>query len=153
WRILRHNGSALDAVVRATVELENDPVFNAGVGSCLNHEGNVEVDASLMEGTTFCVGAVGAVPHLRNPILLAKAVMETGRHVLLVGDGAERFARAQGFPVASREELVTERQLRRWQSAQTAGEPGTVGAVAMDAAGRLAAATSTGGVFGKLPGR
>ena len=140
-------------MVRAVVELEDDPVFNAGVGSCLNQEGNVEVDASLVEGTTFRAGAVGAVRTVRNPILLARAVMEGGRHVFLVADGAERFARQQGFPVATRAELVTERQLQRWQAAQTAGEPGTVGAVALDRAGHLAAATSTGGIFNKLPGR
>jgi len=153
WAILCQNGSAIDAVVRATIELENDPVFNAGVGSCLNQEGNVEVDASLMDGATLRAGAVGAVRNLRNPIFLARAVMEAGRHVFLVGDGAERFARAQGFPVATREELVTVRQLQRWQAAQTAGEPGTVGAVALDEAGHLAAATSTGGIFNKQPGR
>jgi L-asparaginase / beta-aspartyl-peptidase len=153
WTILRQNGSAIDAVVRATVELENDPVFNAGVGSCLNQEGNVEVDASLMDGASLRAGAVGAVRNLRNPILLARAVMEAGRHVFLVGDGAERLARAQGLPVATREELVTARQLQRWQAAQIAGEPGTVGAVALDEAGHLAAATSTGGIFNKQPGR
>jgi beta-aspartyl-peptidase (threonine type) len=153
WTILQQHGSALEAVVRTTVILEDDPTFNAGVGSCLNQEGNVEVDASVMEGTTFRAGAVGAVCTVRNPILLAKAVMETERHVLLVGDGAERFARTRGFPVATREELVTARQLQRWQTAQTSGEPGTVGAVALDHAGHLAAATSTGGIFNKLPGR
>ena len=153
WAVLLQNGTALDAVVRAVVELEDDPVFNAGVGSCLNQEGNVEVDASLMEGTTFQAGAVGAVRTVRNPILLARAVMEGGRHVFLVGEGAERFARERGFPVATRTELVTERQLQRWQAAQTSGEPGTVGAVALDRAGHLAAATSTGGIFDKLPGR
>lgn len=153
WTILLQNGSALDAVVRATGELEDDPVFNAGVGSCLNQEGNVEVDASLMDGATCRAGAVGAVRNVRNPILLARAVMEAGRHVFLVGDGAERFARAQGFPVTDHEELVTARQLQRWRTAQTAGEPGTVGAVALDKAGHLAAATSTGGIFNKLPGR
>ncbi len=153
WTILRQDGSAVEAVVRATVALENDPVFNAGVGSCLNQEGNVEVDASLMDGSTLRAGAVGAVRNLRNPILLARAVMEAGRHVFLVSDGAERFARAQRVPTATRAELVTERQLRRWQAAQTAGEPGTVGAVALDKAGHLAAATSTGGIFNKLPGR
>ncbi|MBI3800616.1 MAG: isoaspartyl peptidase/L-asparaginase [Deltaproteobacteria bacterium] len=153
WTILQQNGSALAAVIRATVELENDSVFNAGVGSCLNQEGNIEVDASLMEGSTFRAGAVGAVRNLRNPILLAQAVLDAGRHVFLVGEGAERFARLQGFPSATRPELVTERQLRRWQSAQTTGEPGTVGAVAMDTGGHLAAATSTGGIFNKQPGR
>jgi L-asparaginase / beta-aspartyl-peptidase len=153
WDMLLQNGSALEAVVRATVLLEDDPVFNAGVGSCLNEEGNIEVDASLMEGITLRVGAVGAVRCVRNPIVLAKAVMEVGRHVFLVGDGAERFARAQGFPVASRDELVTERQLLRWQRAQTKGEPGTVGAVALDRFGHIAAATSTGGTFNKQPGR
>ncbi|HEV8713715.1 MAG TPA: isoaspartyl peptidase/L-asparaginase family protein [Candidatus Binatia bacterium] len=153
WAILRQNESAVDAVVRATVELENDPLFNAGVGSCLNQEGNIEVDASLMDGPTLRGGVVGAVRNLRNPILLARAVMEAGRHVFLVGDGAERFARAQGFPVATREELVTARQWQRWQAAQALGEPGTVGAVALDSAGHLAAATSTGGIFNKLPGR
>jgi len=79
--------------------------------------------------------------------------MEAGHHVFLVGDGAEHFARVRGFPVATREELVTARQLQRWQAAQTAGEPGTVGAVALDEAGHLAAATSTGGIFNKQPGR
>jgi L-asparaginase / beta-aspartyl-peptidase len=153
WTILRQNGSAIDAVVRATMELENDPVFNAGVGSCLNQEGNVEVDASLMDGATLRAGAVGAIRNLRNPILLARAVMEAGHHVFLVGDGAEHFARVRGFPVATREELVIARQLQRWQAAQIAGEPGTVGAVALDEAGHLAAATSTGGIFNKQPGR
>jgi len=153
WAILQQDGSAVDAVVRATVELENDPVFNAGVGSCLNQEGDVEVDASLMEGSTFRVGAVGAVRNLRNPILLAKAIMETERHVFLVSEGAERFARARGFPMVTREELITERQLRHWQAAQTTGGSGTVGAVALDKTGHLAAATSTGGIFNKLPGR
>jgi L-asparaginase / beta-aspartyl-peptidase len=153
WAILRQNGSALDAVVRATVVMEDDPVFNAGVGSCLNQNGDVEVDASLMDGSTWRAGAVGAVRNLRNPILLARAVMDAGHHVFLVGDGAERFARTWGLPAATREELVTERQLRRWQATQTAGEPGTVGAVALDKTGHLAAATSTGGIFNKLPGR
>ncbi len=153
WAILAQNGSACAAVVQATVELENDPVFNAGRGSCLNQEGRVEVDASLMEGTTLRAGAVGAVGHVRNPILLARAVMEAGRHVLLVGDGAERFARQCGLPLATQEELVTERQRQRWQAAQSGGEAGTVGAVALDRAGHLAAATSTGGIFNKQPGR
>src|SRR5207245_8436072 len=107
WAILLQNGTALDAVVRAVVELEDDPVFNAGVGSCLNQEGNVEVDASLMEGTTFRAGAVGAVRTVRNPILLARAVMEGGRDVFLVADVAERFARRPGLALDSRAALDT----------------------------------------------
>lgn len=153
WTILSHNGSALDAVVRAVVELEDDPAFNAGVGACLNEEGNVELDASLMEGATFRVGAVGAVRTVRNPILLAKAVMESQRQVFLVGEGAERFARDQGFSVAQQEELITARQRQCWLATQDKEEHGTVGAVALDKTGHLAAATSTGGLSNKQPGR
>jgi beta-aspartyl-peptidase (threonine type) len=153
WALLQQNGSAIDAVIQATVELEDDPVFNAGVGSCLNRDGEVEVDASLMEGTTFQAGAVGAVKNTRNPILLAKAVMDDRRHVFLCGEGAGHFARQRGLSVASRDELVTERQWQRWRATQSKGEAGTVGAVALDRAGHLAAATSTGGILHKLPGR
>ncbi|HXG18192.1 MAG TPA: isoaspartyl peptidase/L-asparaginase family protein [Methylomirabilota bacterium] len=153
WSILTQGGAALDAVVRAVVELENDPAFNAGVGSCLNQDGAVEMDASLMEGSTFRCGAVGAVRTVQNPILLAQAVMEEGRHVFLVGEGAERFAREKGFAEVTQDRLITELQRQRWRDAQTSGEPGTVGAVAFDKEGRLAAATSTGGIFNKYPGR
>jgi beta-aspartyl-peptidase (threonine type) len=153
WTILQQGGSALDAATCAVVELENEPVFNAGIGSCLTEDGEIELDASVMEGSTFRIGAVGAVRTVRNPILLAKALMETERHVFLVADGAEHFARMQGFPVATRRELMTERQWQRWRAAQATGEPGTVGAVALDKAGHLVAATSTGGVFNKQAGR
>lgn len=153
WAILLNNGSALDAAVQATVELENDPVFNAGVGSCLNQDGAVEMDASLMEGATFRAGAVGAIRTVQNPILLARAIMEEGRHVFLAGAGADRFAQERGFSAIAQATLITERQQRRWRESHTQGEPGTVGAVAFDTAGRLAAATSTGGIFGKHPGR
>ena len=153
WAILLQNGSALDGVVQAVIELENEPVFNAGVGSCLNEDGDIEMDASIMEGTTFRAGAVAAVRTVRNPISLAKTIMDVGRHVFLVGEGAERFARTQGVPRVGQEELVTERQRQRWRSARTTGEPGTVGAVALDKMGRLAAATSTGGIFDKQAGR
>jgi len=152
WQILQQYGSALDAVVSAVVELENNPVFNAGVGACLTEDGTVELDASLMEGTTFGVGAVGAVRTVRNPILLAKAVLASQRHVFFVGEGAERFARKQGFPVTQQDELITPRQLQRWQQSKQSS-PGTVGAVACDRSGHLAAATSTGGMTNKLPGR
>jgi beta-aspartyl-peptidase (threonine type) len=153
WSILLHNGSALDAVVQATVELENDPAFNAGIGSCLTRDGTVELDASLMEGTTFCTGAVGAVRTVQNPILLAKAVMDDNQHLFLVAAGAERFAQEKGFPVISQEVLISERQQQRWQEGQAKDAPGTVGAVAFDKAGRLAAATSTGGMGNKRSGR
>src|SRR5215470_4864118 len=122
WSILLQGGSALDAVVQANVELENDPAFNAGFGSCLNTDGAVEMDASLMEGSTFCAGAVGAVRTVQNPILLAKAIMEDGKHVFLVGEGAERFAREKGVPLVSPEALISVRQRQRQQEAQTKGE-------------------------------
>jgi beta-aspartyl-peptidase (threonine type) len=153
WSILSRNGSALDAAVQAVVILEDEPAFNAGIGSCLNQSGAVEMDASVMEGSTFRAGAVGAVRTVQNPTLLAKAVMEEGRHVFLVGEGAERFARERGFPTVSQEALITERQRQRWRQARTPGEPETVGAVAFDKAGHVAAATSTGGVFDKHSGR
>ena len=153
WNILGQGGSALDAVVQATVTLEDHPLFNAGLGSCLTEDGTVEVDASLMDGSTFQTGAVGAVRNIKNAIQLARAVMMDGRHVFLVGEGAERFAREHGLPPAAVDELITTRQYQRWQAQQTAGEPGTVGAVALDSAGRLAVATSTGGVMGKRSGR
>lgn len=161
WNILVQGGSALDAVVQATVTLEDHPLFNAGLGSCLTEDGTVEVDASLMDGSTFQTGAVGAVRSIKNAIRLARAVMTDGRHVFLVGEGAERFAREHGLPQVAADELITTRQRQRWQALrlgsgqaqQTAGEPGTVGAVALDSAGGLATATSTGGVMGKRSGR
>lgn len=153
WTILQQGGSALNSVVQAVVELENDLTFNAGVGSCLNQDGVVEMDASLMEGATFRCGAVGAVRTVQNPILLAKALMEEGRHVFLVSEGAERFAREKGCAEVAQDRLISERQRQRWQTAQTSGEPGTVGAVAFDKEGHLAAATSTGGIFNKRVGR
>ena len=153
WDILVQGRTALDAVVQAIVILEDHPLFNAGLGSCLTEDGTVEVDASLMDGSTFQTGAVGAVRNIKNAIRLAQAVMTDGRHVFLVGDGAERFAREHGLPPATADELITTRQYQRWQARQTTGEPGTVGAVALDSAGGLAAATSTGGVMGKRAGR
>jgi L-asparaginase / beta-aspartyl-peptidase len=153
WAMLWQGGSAVDVVVHAVVTLEENPIFNAGVGSCLNQDGNIEMDASLMDGARWQTGAVGAVRCVRNPILLAKAVMEASQHVFLASDGAERFARMHGLTMATQEDLLTERQLQQWQMARTGIEPGTVGAVAVDCAGHTAAATSTGGVFNKLPGR
>ena len=161
WGILVQGGTALDAVVQATVTLEDHPLFNAGLGSCLTEDGTVEVDASLMDGSTFQTGAVGAAKHIKNAICLAREVMTDGRHVFLVGQGAERFAREHGLPQAAAGELITPRQHQRWQALRLGSgqaqrsnsEPGTVGAVALDSSGRLAAATSTGGVFDKRAGR
>jgi len=152
WDVLRAGGSAMDAVVTAVVCLENDPLFNAGTGACLTSDGRIEMDAALMEGTHLSAGAVGAIERIKNPILLARAVMDDGRHVLLVGPQALAFAQSQGIPECDPELLVVKRQPRRHQ-AHDRTEGGTVGAVAVDGSGHLAAATSTGGVTGKLPGR
>jgi beta-aspartyl-peptidase (threonine type) len=148
WAELAAGRSAITAVVVAVAVLEDDPHFNAGTGSCLTDDGRVEMDASVMDGTTLAAGAVGAVAGVRNPIRLAEAVMEHGRHVLLVGAHARSFARDRGVALCDPEALIVQRGPRQ---AGPGGE--TVGAVAVDAAGRLAAATSTGGIAGKLAGR
>jgi beta-aspartyl-peptidase (threonine type) len=153
WKILTRGGRVLDAVCDAVAALENDPAFNAGVGSCLTSAGTVEMDASLMEGSALRAGAVAVVRTIRNPVRLARAIMEDGRHVLLAGPEAETFARTHGVETCRPEELVTEAQLQRWRQRQEAVAAGTVGAAAVDGAGHVAAATSTGGLFGKLPGR
>lgn len=150
-------GSALDAVEASVRALEDDPTFNAGRGSVLNAEGEVEMDAAVMTGD-LRAGAVGAVRRVKNPVSLARHVMERTPHVFLAGSPADEFARAQGLPWASSQDLVTERQLQRFRSDEpaavaTAADGGTVGAVALDREGRVAAATSTGGIFRKLPGR
>lgn len=152
WPILQTGGTAVDAVVAAVVILENDPHFNAGVGSCFTSDGRVEMDASIMEGSRLSAGAVGAVERIQNPIRLARAVMDDTRHLLLVGPHALQFARAQGIAECDPQFLMVERQRRRF-AAKAPVPGGTVGAVAVDAGGHLAAATSTGGIMGKLPGR
>ena len=160
WRILQEGGSALDAVEAAVRALEDNPSYNAGTGACLNSDGNIELDAGIMDGQGLHVGAVAGVERIKNPISLARKVLESP-HVLLVGRGAEQFAQEQGISQCTLEELVTERQYKIWQE-QQAQEPqqvqpsdkhGTVGAVALDASGVLAAATSTGGIRNKYPGR
>ena len=156
-RILAAGGTALDAAVAACTALEDDPLFNAGTGSCLNADGEVEMDACVMDGANLQAGAVAAIRGVRNPIRVARLVMERSPHVLLAGPGAERFARAHGVEPWPPARLVTERALARWQKERDdAGGPpslGTVGAVALDAHGHVAAATSTGGTSFKLPGR
>jgi beta-aspartyl-peptidase (threonine type) len=150
--VLARGGSALDAVEEAARHLEDDPLFNAGLGAVLNADGEVELDASIMNGETLAAGAVAVVKTVKNPITLARLVMEKSPHVLLVGEGADAFARSQGVPAIAPGSLVTEHQRRRWLERQGAAH-GTIGAVAVDARGQVAAATSTGGTFGKLKGR
>lgn len=176
--ILRQRGAALDAVVTTVTALEDDPLFNAGYGSVLTTEGRVEMDAAVMvaERTAASMtaregppgngarllraGGVVLVSRVRNPILAARAVMERTPHVLIGGIAAERLARQAGLRLCRPEQLVSPRARDRWlalmegrRAAASADRHGTVGAVAVDAHGNLAAATSTGGVAGKLPGR
>jgi len=146
--ILKRGGHAVDAVEAAVAVLEDNPLFNAGTGSTLNREGRVETDAAIMDGASLKAGAVAAVSGIRNPIHLARKVMDASQHVLLAGEGAYRFGTLYGIETCDPQELVVPAQRNYWQK-----EHGTVGAVAMDAHGRLAAATSTGGIFDKLPGR
>jgi beta-aspartyl-peptidase (threonine type) len=156
WAVLCGGGAALDAVEAAVQALEDDPTFNAGAGSTLTAAGDVEMDASIMDGETLRCGGVAAVKDVRNPIALARAVMERTEHVLLAGPGASAFAREIGIPAYDNALLVTPRQRARWEAARrgaSASKTGTVGAVARDARGRLAAATSTGGMSMKRPGR
>lgn len=152
WAVLDAGGHALDAVIAAVAVLEDDPLFNAGLGSVLTVEGVVEMDASLMAGDTLQAGAVGAVTGVRNPVRLARAVLDEGREVFLVGEPAERLAGRHGLATCAPDALITEEARRRWRERLAPGGE-TVGAVARDTAGRLAAATSTGGVTGKRRGR
>ncbi len=150
--VLAQGGSALDAVEQTARVLEDDPLFNAGYGAVLNADGDVELDASVMDGETLLAGAVAVVKTVKNPVSLARLVMEKTPHVLLVGDGAEAFARAQGLATIASGSLVTPLQHQRWLTRQGSTH-GTIGAVAVDARGQVAAATSTGGTAGKLKGR
>jgi len=148
---LAAGGSALDAVCAAVVVLEDDPLFNAGTGSTLNRDGDAEMDASVMAGERFLCGGVAAIRRVRNPVLVARRVMEETPHVLLAGRGATAFARSRGFRDY---DPVTRESRRRFRGALAAAPArGTVGAVALDQRGRFAAATSTGGIALKLPGR
>jgi beta-aspartyl-peptidase (threonine type) len=147
-----HRKTAVDAVAAAVVVLEDSPLFNAGRGSSFNTDAEIEMDASIMDGATLRAGAVAAVRRIRNPVLAARAVMEKSRHVLLAGKGAERFARKQGLRFEVAEYFHTARRFAALKK-NLRNYHGTVGAVALDAEGNLAAATSTGGYTGKLPGR
>lgn len=148
---LRGGGSALDAAVAAVVLLEDCPLFNAGRGAVATGAGEFELDAAVMEGAERRAGAVAAVVGVRNPVLLARAVMESTPHVLLAREGASALAEREGLEPAG-PEWFAERAPEH-EPGDASGEHGTVGAVVRDAAGLLAAATSTGGVRGQLPGR
>jgi L-asparaginase / beta-aspartyl-peptidase len=164
WAVLSRGGRALDAVEAAVRTLEDFPLFNAGRGSVFTHEGKQEMDASIMDGKTLRAGAVAFVKGIKNPISLARQVMERTEHVLLAGDGANYFAEQLGVPTERDEYFFTEHRWLQLQEAITDGQVrldhssrvkpiGTVGAVACDASGNLAAATSTGGMTNKKYGR
>lgn len=166
-RMLEEGASALDVVTEAVRGLEECPLFNAGIGAVFTRDETHELDACVMDGNTLNAGAVAGVSRLRNPVLAARLVMEKSPHVLLVGEGAERFAFDYGMAPVSPEIFSTPERYDQLVAARTAGltrldhaapldersKMGTVGAVALDKAGNLAAATSTGGMTNKLPGR
>lgn len=163
--VIAQGGSSLDAVTRAIVVLEDSPYFNAGKGAVFNHDGVNELDASIMDGATRRAGAVAGLHRIRNPVLLARAVMEKSPHVMMAGEGAEAFAKSIGFEFVDPAYFRTEERWQQLQMALAAEKAqasatlpatayfGTVGAVARDAKGQLAAATSTGGMTNKRWGR
>jgi L-asparaginase / beta-aspartyl-peptidase len=158
FAVLQAGGASLDAVTRAVMVLEDNPLFNAGRGAVFTLDGHNELDASIMDGSTLKAGAICGVTHIRNPIELARTVMEQSEYVMLSGAGAEEFAIGRGFKLVPTDYFHTAerwKQLERIRSgdgglsALTISHVGTVGAVALDSGGRLAAATSTGGMTGK----
>ncbi|WP_405232651.1 isoaspartyl peptidase/L-asparaginase family protein [Lentisalinibacter salinarum] len=162
--LLAAGGSAMDAVTAAVVVLEDNPLFNAGRGAVFNHEGGHELDASVMDGSNLAAGGVAGVRRVRNPVLAARAVLEQTPYVLLAGAGAEDFAREQGLALVEPDWFSTPQRRAEWERARaaagddSAARPeefslGTVGAVALDRGGNLAAATSTGGLTNKRWGR
>jgi len=165
WRVLEKGGPALDAIEEAVVVMEEDETFDAGRGSFLNSEGRVQLDALIMDGRTLRAGGVGCVEHLRNPVRAARKILSESPHVYFVGEGAEQFAAKHGVPLCKNEDLVVTREVDRLREYQAhAAEHrkdlfaptishDTVGAVAVDNRGNIAAATSTGGTLNKAPGR
>jgi beta-aspartyl-peptidase (threonine type) len=161
--ILESGGSSLDAVSAAVISLENCPLFNAGKGSVFTHDGKHEMDASIMRGDTLSAGACAGVRGVRNPITLARAIMEKSEHVMLCRDGAEEFARLNGIPFEDEKYFHDDFRYNQWKEARESDviqldhsegkKMGTVGAVALDQFGNLAAATSTGGMTNKKWGR
>ena len=162
WSILSRGGHALDAIEAAIIVLEDDPVFDAGYGSHLNLDGHVECDAIVMNGATLHAGAASTLRRVKNPIRAARAILEKCPHMMLVGEGAERFAVEHGIALCDPDELISEAEQEAWLKCRNdkhaaehhrGHEQGTVGAVALDKDGNLFAATSTGGTCCKLPGR
>jgi len=175
WRVLERGGAALDAVEEAVVIMEDDETFDAGRGSFLNRDGKVQLDALIMDGATLRAGGVGCVERLRNPVRAARKILSESPHVYFVGEGAEKFAAQHGIPLCQNEDLVIPREVERLRDyqAEAARRPpsqhgndlfapssddvtishDTVGAVALDRNGNIAAATSTGGTLNKAPGR
>jgi beta-aspartyl-peptidase (threonine type) len=165
WRVLERGGSALDAVEEAVVVLEDDETFDAGRGSFLNRDGKVQLDAFIMDGSTLRGGGVGCVERLRHPVRAARKILSDSPHVYFVAEGAERFAAEHGIALCRNEDLVIPREVERLREYQAqASNHGndlfaptishdTVGAVALDRDGNIAASTSTGGTLNKAPGR
>ena len=158
WKVLKGRGSALDAVVAAVNSLEDNPIFDAGIGSVLTEDGTIEMDAMIMDGATLSAGSVAGLRDIRHPVDLARIVMEKTPHVLMIGEGAQRLAEKYHVEKLPQEKLITEearRELAEWLEKKKRGAAGhdTVGAVALDHRGNIAAATSTGGTTGKLVGR
>ena len=167
WGVLSRGGSALEAVEEAVVVMEDDDSFDAGKGSFLTRDGRVQMDALIMDGATLRAGGVGCVERVRNAIRLSRVVLEKSPHIYFVGEGAERFAQEHGMELIDNSELVVEREVKRLEEAKRKEKPyspetiaagpefghDTVGAVALDANGNIAAATSTGGTVNKAPGR
>ncbi|MFN0156804.1 MAG: isoaspartyl peptidase/L-asparaginase family protein [Bacteroidota bacterium] len=166
WAVLAKGGTAVEAVETAIIIMEDDETFDAGRGSFINQVGEVELDASIMNGKTLRAGAVAAVQNVKNPITLSRKIMEESDHVLLVGIGATRFAREHGVRTCHQDDLITDRELERWREMQgnktfTTKDAfrrkkvpvDTVGVVAMDQFNNIASGTSTGGIPNKFPGR
>jgi len=165
WRVLERGGSSVDAVEEAVVIMEDDETFDAGRGSFLNRDGKVQLDALIMDGATLRAGGVGCVERLRNPVRAARKILSESPHVYFVGEGAERFAAEHGVTLCRNQDLVIPREVERLRAYQAQAASGgddlfapaishdTVGAVALDRDGNIAAATSTGGTLNKAPGR
>ncbi len=170
WLVLEHGGAALDAVEEAVVIMEDDETFDAGRGSFLNRDGKAQLDALIMDGATLRAGGVGCVERVRNPVRAARKILSESPHVYFVGEGAEKFAAQHGIPLCNNDDLIIPREVERLREYQReAAQHGndlfapssddvtishdTVGAVALDHEGNIAAATSTGGTLNKSPGR